>query len=157
MPWHLVLLNSLSFFSIVIVYMALLDIAHTVPAFPGIFGLTGMNVWYMSATAAGILCFGYIWQSASETRKRSLLLYALGGNAAGLASLAAGSATPAGNVASLYAGSLLAGWLADFHPAYLPLAALLSKTAVMGLPWRARLSRSWSAPMCSLLRLPSCS
>lgn len=118
MPWHLVLLNTLSFFSIVIVYMALLDIAHTVPAFLGLFGLSGMNVWYMSATAAGILWFGCTWHSSSKETQRSLLLSALGGNAAGLVSLAAGSATTAGNVACLYAGSLLfpltAGYIAGY-------------------------------------------
>ena len=118
MPWHLVFLNTLSFFSIVVVYMALLDIAHTVPAFPGMFGLTGMNIWYMAATAAGILCFGYAWRQLSQQAQRKSLGAALGGNGLGLAALGAGSASAAGNVAFLYAGALLfpltAGYIAGY-------------------------------------------
>jgi DNA-binding CsgD family transcriptional regulator len=118
MPWHLVVLNTLSFFSIVIVYMALLDITHTVPAFPGFFGITGMNVWYMAATAAGILCFGYSWQGLPASLRRRWLGCALAGNGLGLAALAVGSASPDGNLGFLYAGTLLfpctAGYIAGY-------------------------------------------
>lgn len=119
MPWHLVVLNTLSFFSIVIVYMALLDITHTLPAFPGFFGITGMNVWYMAATAAGILCFGYSWQGLPASLRRRWLGCALAGNGLALAALAAGSATPNGSIGFLYAGTLLFPCTAGYTAGYL--------------------------------------
>lgn len=119
MPWYLIVLNTLSFFSIVIVYIALLDIAYTIPAFSSHFDTTVMSVLFMAATAAGILYFGYSWQALPVSSQRRSLGRALAGNGLSLAALAVGSASPGGSVAFLYLGTLLYPCTAGYMAGYL--------------------------------------